>query len=88
MAEGSGGPAVLGRIARDLEQLRIDAEVIGQPLLASLLELAKAEAEDASRTATFESQVASELKQSSIATDDLEAELKQQVLQLKRAGSV
>ena len=88
MDDNTRGAAVLERIARDLDQLRIDAEVIGQPLLASLLELAKAEAEDALRTETFETQVASELKLSSIATDDLEAELKQQVSLLKRADNV
>ena len=59
--------AVLVRIAEDLSHLRTDADAVDQPLLASLLEMARSEAEDALRTTTKEFERASELKSSSIA---------------------
>jgi hypothetical protein len=65
MTEDAGETAVLLRIAKDLEHLRTDAEAIGQPLLASLLEFSKAEANDAFNTAAADAHFATELNRSS-----------------------
>ncbi len=65
MTEDAGETAVLLRIAKDLEQLRTDAEAIGQHLLVSLLELSKAEAIDAFNTAAADAHFATELNRSS-----------------------
>ena len=75
---------MLVRIAGDLEQLHIDAEAIGQPLLASLVELAKTEAEDALKTAASEAQFAAQLNLSVTLKSDLEVDLAAEVAGLKR----
>jgi hypothetical protein len=65
-ADDTGEAAVLLRIAKDLEQLRADAEAIGQHLLASLLEFSKAEANDAFNTAAADARFATELNRSAL----------------------
>ncbi len=71
MGNFSHNRAVLVRIVEDLSHLRTDSEAVDQPLLASLIEMARSEAEDVLKTTTEEFERTSELKETSIASGRL-----------------
>ena len=87
MSEEINQGAALLRIASDLEQLRLEAERIGQPLLASLLELSKTEAEDAFNTAAEHAQFTAELNLSGATAPEreLDAEIAAKVSELEES---
>lgn len=74
---------ILRRVARDLDRLRAHAEQADQPLLVSLLEVARAEAEDAAKSSETQLRIASELQRTSIRTGELETAIAAKVGELR-----